>query len=664
MADLDLRPRLVIRVAITGHRPDRLIAGVVGEPRFEPLLTAIDREVVALKSALTLAESGQTVFNDHVPLVRLVTGMADGADTFAVTTLRQLTASGALKAEWVCDAILPAEPEVFAAAMAPSADDAEGDGPALRQSLLATIAAADTCTMLTAGAGQLGFGEQAELILNQSDLVIALWDGNPSRGRGGTAHVISQALSWEMPVIWLDAQDMALPPRVLMGVSLTPQGALKRNEELPSLDLPQLLRELIDVPRTHASHHGETAQSAHGRSHGDGPSSEVAYAAFLAEPKRKRRSLMPRAYDGLVSVALYFAPKPPQSTAPGPALDGDQRDGEWRDFAAACGRDGPALRQLTDTIKPRFMAADDASIAYARRYRSAFVLAFLLSAIAVVLAVGSVAFKDAFGPFGFDEKAGKAVFVVIELTILLAIAGMVLLGHKEHWHERWLDYRALAEALRQLRGRSLLGDDGGIEIKGKGRRAWWLWYLRACVREIGPPGTRLDGAFQRGVLSATRSGELEGQIRYHARNAHRMLNVHHTLHTVGHWGYGIAIVLLSGFLLVFLCYQVGHWVWAKAWVDSLKPWVGFLGVLLPTVGAALAAINNHADFLASGETSSEVERALMELAHLYDQDINPATGDPTYARTKALITQAAELMAADLLAFRAIYGRKPLVLPA
>jgi hypothetical protein len=54
----------------------------------------------------------------------------------------------------------------------------------------------------------------------------------------------------------------------------------------------------------------------------------------------------------------------------------------------------------------------------------------------------------------------------------------------------------------------------------------------------------------------------------------------------------------------------------------------------------------------------------MELAHLYDQDINPATGDPTYARTKALITQAAELMAADLLAFRAIYGRKPLVLPA
>ena len=85
---------------------------------------------------------------------------------------------------------------------------------------------------------------------------------------------------------------------------------------------------------------------------------------------------------------------------------------------------------------------------------------------------------------------------------------------------------------------------------------------------------------------------------------------------------------------------------------------------MPTVCAALAAINNHADFLASGETSSEVERALTELSKLYDKEINPETSDPTYARTKALITQAAELMAADLLAFRAIYGRKPLVLPA
>lgn len=664
MADLDLRPRLVIRVGITGHRPDRLIADVAGEPRFEPLLTAIDREVVALKRSLTLGESGQTVFKDQVPLVRLVIGMADGADTFAVTTLMQLKASSALKAEWVCDAILPAEPEVFAAAMAPSADDAAGNGPALRQSLLAAIAAADTCTSLTAAAGSLDFGEQAELILNQSDLVIALWDGYPGRGRGGTAHVIRQALDWEMPVLWLDATDLSAPPRVLMKASLDRDGALNRAGTVLEPDLPRLLRDLIDVPRAAALHADHTTGAASAHGHDESPSPEAAYVAFLAEPKRKRRYLLPPAYRGLVSFALLFAPKPPHVAAPPSAPAGDRRDAEWGGFAAACGRDGPALRQLTDTIKPRFMAADDASIAYARRYRSAFVLAFLLSAIAVVLAVGSVAFKDAFGWLGLDEKAGKAVFVAVELTILLAIAGMVLLGHKEHWHERWLDYRALAEALRQLRGRSLLGDDGGIEVRGKGRRAWWLWYLRACVREIGPPGTRLDGAFQRGVLTATRTGELQGQIAYHAQNAHRMLSVHHSLHTVGHWGYGIAIIVLAGFLIVYGWYQVGHSSWAKAWVEGLKPWVGFLGVLLPTIGAALAAINNHADFLASGETSSEVGRALAELSKQYDSEIDPATGDPTYAHTKALVIQAAELMAADLLAFRAIYGRKPLVLPA
>jgi hypothetical protein len=676
MADLDLRPRLVIRVAVTGHRLNRLAAGVTSDARFGALFQAIGVEVARLKDTLTYTDgkAPRSIFNGQTPLVRLITGMADGADSFAVQALADLASRGALKAHWVTDAILPDEPKPFADAMAglettetvaPAPPDAARE--ALAATLLAQITAAETRTILPAPLGARDYGEQAELILNQTDLVIALWDGKPGRGRGGTAHVVQQALDYDMPVIWLSSVDPAAPPRLLDSQALDRTGAVIPCAQGAVLDIPAVLRALVDLPRPSPRADGSTKDAHHADHdhHGKEPAPELAYAAFLNEPKRRRGSWLPRAYDGLVKLVLtasrHHSPPKPKAAA---ASVGDWRDAEWSGFVAVCGCPAPALGQLNEVIKPRFKAADDASVAYARRYRSAFVLAFLLSAIAVVLAVLSVAFKDAFAGFGLDEKAGKAVFVAVELIILSLIAVIVWRGHNERWHERWLDYRALAEALRQLRGRSLLGDDGGIDVHGRGRRAWWLWYLRASVREIGPPGTRLDAPFQRGVLAATRDHELSGQIKYHATNAHRMLHVHHGLHTAGTWGYGMAIAMLAVFLLMFGLYQFGHWPSAKAIVEGMKPWLGPLGVLLPTAGAALAAINNQADFLASGETSTEVERALIELAKLYDKEINPETSDPIYARTKALITQAAELMAADLLAFRAIYGRKPLVLPA
>lgn len=40
-------------------------------------------------------------------------------------------------------------------------------------------------------------------ILNQTDLLIAVWDGKDSRGRGGTGQVVREALQNGIPVIWI-----------------------------------------------------------------------------------------------------------------------------------------------------------------------------------------------------------------------------------------------------------------------------------------------------------------------------------------------------------------------------------------------------------------------------------------------------------------------------
>ncbi|HWI63152.1 MAG TPA: hypothetical protein VNT75_14995 [Symbiobacteriaceae bacterium] len=50
-----------------------------------------------------------------------------------------------------------------------------------------------------------------ELLLAESDVVLAIWDGRPGRGRAGTAPMVETALAMGLPVVWIEA---AAPHRV------------------------------------------------------------------------------------------------------------------------------------------------------------------------------------------------------------------------------------------------------------------------------------------------------------------------------------------------------------------------------------------------------------------------------------------------------------------
>jgi hypothetical protein len=54
--------------------------------------------------------------------------------------------------------------------------------------------------------------EQANrAILDRSDVVIAVWDGDPARGRGGTGDVVDEALKRGLPVIVIRPHAEATP---------------------------------------------------------------------------------------------------------------------------------------------------------------------------------------------------------------------------------------------------------------------------------------------------------------------------------------------------------------------------------------------------------------------------------------------------------------------
>jgi hypothetical protein len=50
-----------------------------------------------------------------------------------------------------------------------------------------------------------------QVVIAQSDFVLAIWDGEPGQGRGGTPQMIYEALQQKIPVLWVHAAEAREP---------------------------------------------------------------------------------------------------------------------------------------------------------------------------------------------------------------------------------------------------------------------------------------------------------------------------------------------------------------------------------------------------------------------------------------------------------------------
>lgn len=61
-------------------------------------------------------------------------------------------------------------------------------------------------------------------VLDRSDVLLAVWDGQPSQGRGGTADIVAEARSRGLPLVWIHAGNRT--PGTLEPSSLGPAQGL------------------------------------------------------------------------------------------------------------------------------------------------------------------------------------------------------------------------------------------------------------------------------------------------------------------------------------------------------------------------------------------------------------------------------------------------------
>ena len=138
--------------------------------------------------------------------------------------------------------------------------------------------------------------------------------------------------------------------------------------------------------------------------------------------------------------------------------------------------------------------SDKLAAYYANLHRSAFVLNYGFGVLAVFFAV------LAFCCWQYPWTSKGLVFG--ELVSLIIIVAWWARSRLRQWHDRWIDYRLLAELLRVQRflaplgGSAPLARPGPHQSYGDTRDTWVYWHFKAVERAAGMPSAKLDAAYR------------------------------------------------------------------------------------------------------------------------------------------------------------------------
>jgi len=202
-----------LTVAIVGHRPDRILNSERVEQKIGEILDLI-------RVGLGRHASGRGS-------LRLVSALAEGAD--------RLAAAAALERGIALEAVLPFPDEEY-----------ERDfGDDSRKEFRALLGQAKSVLVLDGAAGRRDKAYEAagKALLDNCDVLVAVWDGEPARGRGGTREVVEEAVRRRIPVLTVSPDGMSggLRRRQVAGLA-----RLDDLSEAPLADLPKVLECLLE----------------------------------------------------------------------------------------------------------------------------------------------------------------------------------------------------------------------------------------------------------------------------------------------------------------------------------------------------------------------------------------------------------------------------------
>lgn len=585
----------MLAVGVTGHRAEVLPEDSV------PILRDRIRDVLQ-----RIEESGRALFNaerncfaEFQLKMRFVSPIADGAD--------QIAAEVALELGWELQAILPFERAHYRESLANHGARERFDSLIERAGCVLELPG-DPVRSLDA------YVMTGRATVAHCDMLIAIWDGLPPRGRGGTGEVVQLALTRGTAIIHVplapggDTRILwaAFDPTV---VTIADDPGVAR--ALERADVDALLRGLLMPP----------------------PDDQEQRFLRRFQHERLRMFRARIEYSLLLTAAGVRSFRPHELTAK--HAEAQIRD-EWRRYRAGC-TEAHNISTEMDLLEESYSWADRLATHFAQTYRSGHIFNFVLGGVAVCL--GLAAFMAPH--LKFEEAA-------LELLITLAIILNAVIGSRNEWHRRWLDYRQLAERLRPMRSLKLLGiaapDPPGTETNPVPKR-WIDWYASGIWRAMGCPTGAIDSGCAARLGKAIADHEVEPQVGYHERNAKQIELLDRRLEQIG-------MVLFSVTVVVTVATLIGLAINAS-FVNAYGNWFTLVSAGFPALGTAVFGIRFQGDFggdalrsMATANTLGQIEAELRK--------------DVTLSRAADLAEQAARIMFADLDEWRLVNQQRDL----
>ncbi len=471
------------------------------------------------------------------------------------------------------------------------------------------------------------------VMIQQSDIIIGVWDGASHSAVGGTGHTIAAALELGAAVVWIDAhspenwtilrapESLAALPRGLTEGRAQSLAALVRAALRPPSGGLRAGSAVLDREAWHAR--SSRWWTAYRR-----------IEALFGGDGRPLRSLIQR-YETPDEIA----------TGSGAGMLNAAR--------ALPGADTTFPAKIEQDVLRRFAWSDGISAHLSDSYRDGMIANFILSVCAILVGI-------AYQPL--STSSAKWVFASIELVLLCAILVITGLGGKRRWHGRWFETRRVAEYFRHAPILLLLGVARAPGRWPKGSdTSWPEFYARAGLRGPGLPRVKITTAYLRAALANLIDPHVVEQRDYHTAKAARLAKVHHNLDTLSTRLFQLAVVSVSLYLALkgaATAHLVPH-----EWPNKASYAFTFMGVAFPTLGGAISGIRYFGDFERFAAIS-EVTAEKLELVHAR-LSLLLATPECAldYAHAAELAHAMDDIVVSEIENWQAVFGGKHITVP-
>ncbi len=622
------RARVALRVGVTGHRLNKL------QSADEQLLrTQIRTALLFLKEITTkLHTSAGALYLPDPPIIRVISPLAEGSDRFVAET------GLALGFELQCP--VPFSREEYE-------KDFQSEDSRLRFHELVGKATAvleldgSRNTIESPDLESRSYEAAGRMVLNQSDVMVAIWDGDPGK-KGGTGQMVTEAERFGIPIIWIESS----PPHALH--VKVQNGKKKIPWQSSSQFVSEQIGKLLAPPPQPRPKHGTKKAKADLRQ------------TYFCEAQRK--FTLDFVWTLFRNLAADFKIKVPRIRL---APFEQAAENEWANARLLTPSLPSAVHDRIDAgLRNHYAWADQLANYYADAYRSAFVFNYLMAGFAVLFAFLSyVTHTHNFPLDGSYTNQVGAIASAAEVITILAILFFTVFGNRKRWHERWIDYRLLAEQLRQQRflmalGRVLPSAPGvpAYVSDDDPSNSWIQWHFRAIVREAGIINARLDDSYLSAACFFLKSQGVDKQVTYHTHNAERLDRADKFLHRAGYVLFGLAAIAGTLHLLNYVLHIFDH-------DGQVALYITLITVVGPSFGAALTAIRFQGEFERVIKRSRAMKGQLLQISEELEK-CRSAKAKPSSNALGEIATRGAQLMTSEVLDWRTVFLERPLGLPA